>query len=164
MDLIDDMLTQWRAERPDLDVEALGVTLRIEMLAKKLRRAASARLSEVGLKIWEYEVLAALRRQGDPHVLPASELAGTAMLTPGAMTNRIDQLELKGLVARLPDPNDRRGVLVNLTATGRELVDQAIGLRLSAAESVIEHLDNNQRRSAEQLLQVMLESLDRRSA
>jgi DNA-binding MarR family transcriptional regulator len=156
MDTVDKLLSQWRCERPDLDVSALGIAIRIEMLAKLLRRDTAQSLAEVGLKPWEYDVLAALRRQGRPYTLPASKLAKASLLTAGAMTTRIDHLEHQRLVRRSPDPDDRRGVRVSLTAKGQKRVDAAIGARLAAAESAVNCLTGKQRLAAEGALRKLL--------
>lgn len=159
MDTVDDLLSQWRSERPDLDVSALGIAIRIEKLAKLLQRETAKRLAEIGLKPWEYDVLAALRRQGKPYSLPASELAKAALLTAGAMTTRIDHLEEQRLVRRSPDPDDRRGVRVTLTARGSRIVDAAIEARLSAAESSVDVLGRKERSAAENALRQLLTAI-----
>lgn len=160
MDIVDELLFQWREERPDLDVSALGIAIRIEMLAKKLNRHTSNSLATVGLKNWEYDVLSALRRQGQPYQLPSTELARNSLLSAGAMTTRIDQLEEKKLVKRRPDPADRRGVLVELSGKGVKIVDQAIETRLDAADEAITSLNSAQRKSAEKSLRLLLNSGD----
>ena len=108
-DQVDELLQDWNAERPELDYSALGVVVRIQLLGKLLQRSAEAALRPLQLKLWEYDVLSALRRKGRPYEQPATELARLTMLTTGAMTTRIDRLEEKGLVTRTTDPNDRRG-------------------------------------------------------
>ncbi len=160
MDTVDLLLSQWRTERPDLDVSALGISIRIEVLSKLLRRYTAASLAEVGLKTWEYDVLSALRRQGKPFSLPATELANASLLTPGAMTTRIDQLEAERLVKREPDPDDRRGVLIKLTPKGRAAVDRAIEARLEAAEFAIEGMTKKDRSAAEGTLRALLQAIE----
>lgn len=156
MDTVDNLLSQWRSERPDLDVSALGIAIRIEMLAKLLHRDTAESLTAVGIKTWEYDVLAALRRQGKPYTLPASELAKASLLTPGAMTTRIDHLESQRLVRRSRDPSDRRGVRISLTAKGLKLIDAAIEARLTAAESAVDCLKKKERSAAEGALRTLL--------
>lgn len=160
MDTVDKLLSQWRSERPDLDVSALGIATRIEMLAKLLRRGTAKSLATVGLKPWEYDVLSALRRQGRPFELTASELARSSLLTAGAMTTRIDQLETLELVRRLPDPEDRRGIRIRLTRKGLAIIDRAIEARLTAAESAVECMNRNQRTAAEGALRTLLQSVE----
>lgn len=148
-DLVDQLLAQWRQERPDQDVSGLGLVVRIELLAKHLQRGTAGALAELGLKTWEYDVLSALRRQGPPYELPATGLARFSLLSTGAMTTRIDQLEEKGWVRREPDRDDRRGVRVILTAAGVGLVDEAFKARLNAAESSLHVLGKGERESVD---------------
>ena len=160
MDAVDRLLSQWRSERPDLDVSPLGIAIRIELLAKLLHRYTTDSLARVGLKPWEYDVMSTLRRQGEPFALPASELAKASLLTPGAMTTRIDQLEAQRLVKRKPDPDDRRGIRVMLTRKGQATVDSAIAARLEAAETAVDGISRKDRSSAERALRLILESVE----
>ena len=135
-DQVDQLLRDWNAEIPGLDYTALGVVVRIQLLGKLMQRSAEQALRPLKLKLWEYDVLSALRRKGKPYEQPATELARLTMLTSGAMTNRIDRLEAKGLVERTTDPHDRRGVNVRLTKRGLRTIDQAIQTRLEAARQM----------------------------
>ena len=155
-DIIDDLRDDWSAQRPELDTDAMGVVLRIQALAKILGDQVAERLLEFGLQWWQYDVLSALRRQGGPFLLAATELANAARLTSGAMTNRIDRLEQQGLVRRVPDPKDRRRVLVQLTARGRKLVDRATSARFETATAALAGLDPIQRRQLADLLRTLL--------
>lgn len=146
-DQVDKLLFQWAHERPELDSSGLSVVVRVLYLAKIFRQSAERALSPLQLKLWEYDVLSALRRQGPPFLLPATELARASMLTSGAMTNRIDRLEERGLVVRVPDPADRRGVNVRLTMNGRNLTDAAIEARLTAANEQLKVLSPQERRA-----------------
>jgi DNA-binding MarR family transcriptional regulator len=155
-DMIDALQEDWSEERPDLDSEAMGVVLRIQALEKILGDQVSERLREHGLQWWQYDVLSALRRQGKPYQLAATELAEAVMLTSGAMTNRIDRLEQKGLVRRLHDPADRRRVLVALTREGHERVEKATEARFEIAASAVSGLDRRSRRQLSNLLRSLL--------
>jgi DNA-binding MarR family transcriptional regulator len=146
-DQVDRLLEQWAQERPELDCSRLSVVVRVLLLAKVFRQSAEKALAPLDLKLWEYDVLSALRRQGPPFQLPATELARASMLTSGAMTNRIDRLEGRGLVVRMPDAADRRGVNVRLTDAGRRLTDAAIEARLTAANGQLEMLSAQERRA-----------------
>ncbi len=115
-DIIDTVIKQWRTERPDLDSRPLAVVGRILRLAGILERRANAALKPFGLPIWAFDVLGTLRRQGAPFSMTPTELMRSTMLSSGAMTNRIDRLEEQGLVAREPDPDDRRSLHVRLTS------------------------------------------------
>ena len=122
-DEVDDLVAAWQAERPDLDVRPMQVLSRISRLARHLDRERRSAFAAHGLESWEFDVLAALRRQGAPYELSPGALLRATLVTSGTMTNRIDRLEQAGLVRRRPDPQDKRGVLVRLTAAGRARVD-----------------------------------------
>ena len=159
-DIIDELQKDWDAERPDLDSEAMGVVLRIQALDKILREQVARRLDEFDLHWWQYDVLSTLRRQGKPYRMPATGLADAAMLTSGAMTNRIDRLEQRGLVRRLHDPEDRRRVLVELTELGIERVDSATKVRFESAATALSRLDRRSRRQLSSLLRRLLLAQD----
>lgn len=158
-DSVDNLLAQWHQERPELDVSALALAVRIEMLAKLLHRNMARRLADVGLKTSEYDVLSALRRQGPPYELPATALAKASLLSSGAMTTRVDHLLGRGLVRRKRDAGDRRGVRVRLTPKGLALVDDAIQARLEAAERSVDGLSDEERAAIEGGLRKLLLSL-----
>jgi DNA-binding MarR family transcriptional regulator len=151
-DPIDEILDQWSEERPDLDTASLGIVIRVMTLYRSFSRQADRALAPLDLELWEYDVLSALRRQGEPYVLPATRLARETGLSSGAMTNRIDRLETRGLVRRRPDRNDRRGVNVSLTAKGRRLIDKAIQHRLDSARESLHALSSAQQRELARLL------------
>src|SRR5579863_2394729 len=124
-DRVDDILGQWKRERPDLDTRAMGVIGRIQRAASALRPKLDETHEVSGLAGETFDVLASLRRSGAPYQLTPTQLYREMMLTSGAMTNRIDRLEEAGLVSRRPDPEDRRGTLVRLTTKGKALIDAA---------------------------------------
>jgi DNA-binding MarR family transcriptional regulator len=159
-DIIDELQEDWGQQRPDLDADAMGVVLRIQALEKILGDQAAERLQEFGLHWWQYDVLSTLRRQGPPFAMAATELADAGMLTSGAMTNRIDRLEHKGLVRRLQDPDDRRRVLVQLTETGLERIEQATAARFETASSALACLGPKQRLQLSSLLRRLLLAQD----
>lgn len=155
-DTIDELQKDWSEQRPDLDPEPMGVVLRIQALAKILGEQTSLRLQEYNLQWWQYDVLSTLRRQGEPFTLPATVLAESAMLTSGAMTNRIDRLEEQGLVRRMKDPEDGRKVLVRLTDKGLKLIEGATEVRFETAMDALESLSARQRSSLANLLRLVL--------
>ena len=159
-DIIDELQEDWCRQRPDLDAGAMGVVLRIQALEKIFGDQAAEKLQAFGLHWWQYDVLSALRRQGPPFAMAATELADAGMLTSGAMTNRIDRLEQKGLVRRLPDPDDRRRVLVQLTEAGLERIDQATAARFETASSALACLGPRQRQQLSGLLRQLLLAQD----
>jgi DNA-binding MarR family transcriptional regulator len=156
-DIVDELLQQWSAERPRMNVSALGVVVRIQMLAKLLGKRTASVLKDHGLKHWEYDVLSVLRRQGEPFELPSTELADAALLTTGAMTTRIDGLEKRGLVRRRKSRQDGRSVLVRLTPRGTKVVDRAIEARLEEARQVLANIAvADQQRMADSLRDLLI--------
>jgi DNA-binding MarR family transcriptional regulator len=159
-DEVDELVAAWRAERPDLDVEPLQVLSRVTRLAIHTDRARRAAFASHGLEPWEFDVLAALRRHGPPYQLSPGALLRTTLVTSGTMTNRIDRLEEAGLVRRAPDPQDKRGVLVTLTTTGRSRADAALADLLAAEQDLLAGLSPIDRRTLAGLLRVLLAPLD----
>jgi len=151
-DVVDDILAQWSEEKPDLDTASLGVVVRVISLSRAFLRQATGALAPLDLELFEYDVLSALRRQGRPYALPATGLARETGLSSGAMTNRIDKLESRGLVTRTADKNDRRAVIVSLTKSGRRAIDDAIQLRLDAADESLQGLSHRERGELVKLL------------
>jgi DNA-binding MarR family transcriptional regulator len=151
-DPVDDILEQWSEERPELETASLGVVVRILSLYKRLSREATQALRTLDLELFEYDVLSALRRQGAPFALHATELARQTGLSGGAMTNRVDKLAKRKLVRRAADRGDRRAVVVSLTARGRRVIDAAIQLRLASADRSLDALSMRERRQLADLL------------
>ena len=158
-DFVDDLLNEWARQRPELDCSALGVVVRLQLLAKLLCDSAEESLVEFDLKLWEYDVLSALRRQGKPYEMLASELARDSMLTSGTITTRIDGLEERGLVERRPDVNDRRAINIRLTRQGLDAINDAIGARISAAEQQLGGLSNAERNQLSDALRKVLQGM-----
>ncbi len=155
-DAVDLFIEQWKRERPDLDPAPLGVVSRVLMLAKFLEQGADRALERYGLSLWQFDVLAALRRSGPPFKLSPSRLIQFVTLTSGAMTNRIDRLEDLGLVTREADPADRRGVLIALSEAGRSMVDDAIAARLDDARRSLSELQETDVAALAALLRKLL--------
>ena len=122
-DGVDLILEQWRTERPELDPSPIGVIGRISRLARELEQRLEPVYRAHGLEPGWHDVLATLRRTGPPYQLRPTDFAGQLMLTSSGTTKRLDRLEQAGLVARAPDPEDRRGTLITLTDAGHELID-----------------------------------------
>lgn len=159
-DEVDDLVAAWRAERPDLDSSPLHVLSRITRLARHLDRARRAAFASHDLEPWEFDVLSALRRQGAPYQLSPGALLHSTLVTSGTMTNRIDRLEEAGLVRRQPDPQDKRGVLVTLTAHGRVRVDEALADLLGYEQGFLRDLSAQDRRALAGLLRRLLAPFD----
>ena len=159
-DEVDDIVARWRAERPDLDVAPLQVLSRVSRLARHLDRARRAAFAAHGLETWEFDVLSALRRQGRPYQLSPGSLLRATLVTSGTMTNRIDRLEASGLVRRRQDPQDKRGVLVELTSDGIRRVDAAVADLLDRERGLLAGLAADQREELAGLLRVLLAPFD----
>jgi len=136
-DEVDEVVAAWRAQRPDLAVDSMQVWSRIHRLAALLETHRKQCFTDRGLESWEFDVLAALRRAGEPHRLSPGKLLAETHVTSGTMTHRIDRLKGRGLVTRLRNPEDGRGALVELTVQGRALVDDAIGGLIAMEESLL---------------------------
>ncbi|MEV6215587.1 MarR family transcriptional regulator [Nocardia sp. NPDC051833] len=134
-DAIDLITEHWEIQRPDVDVSPMAIVGRITRLSRVLEQDLKRFFAGHGLEFWEFDVLATLRRSGGDTGLTAGSLNRAAMVTSGAITNRIDRLAAKNLVRRVPSADDRRSVFVQLTDEGRELVDRLLPL----------HMDNEQR-------------------
>ena len=156
-DGVDLILEQWRRERPDLDPSPIGVIGRISRLARELEQRLEPVYREQGLEAGWYDVLATLRRAGPPYRLRATEFTSALMLTSSGTTKRLDRLEQAGLVERGPDPEDRRGTLITLTAAGRELIDASTEAHLANERRLLAALsDAEQRRLADLLRKLVL--------
>ncbi|MET0235802.1 MAG: MarR family transcriptional regulator [Kibdelosporangium sp.] len=126
-DNVDWRLDQWRVERPDIDPSPMGVVGRIQRASRLLERGLRDYFATHDLQLWEFDVLATLRRAGPPYRLTTGALVEASMVTSGAITNRIDRLVARDLVTRETDPANRRSVLVTLADRGFELIDGIVG-------------------------------------
>jgi DNA-binding MarR family transcriptional regulator len=156
-DGVDLILEQWRRERPELDSSPIGVIGRVSRLARELEQRLEPVYREHGLEPGWHDVLATLRRSGPPYQLRPSEFTSTLMLTSSGTTKRLDRLEQAGLITRAPDPDDRRGTLITLTAAGRELIDSVTEAHLDNERRLLSALsDEEQRRLADLLRKLRL--------
>lgn len=140
-DEVDDVVLAWRRERPDLDTSPMEVLSRVDRLARHVDRVRADAFSRHGLEGWEFDVLAVLRRSGDPYRASPGALVRATGVTSGTMTNRVDRLVTRGLVRRDSDPDDRRSVRVELTPEGRATVDGALVDLLAAERELLAGLD-----------------------
>jgi DNA-binding MarR family transcriptional regulator len=162
-DHVDRFLEQFKGEFPaEVDLEVEGIVDRINGINRRLRRALDDTLAEYGLDVGAYKVLSTLRWAGAPYRRSAGELAKRSDLSSGAMTNRLDQLEKAGLVRRLRDPADRRGVLVEPTDKGKELWERAIGVQARKEQLIAAALDADERRQLNTLLRRVMRAFEER--
>jgi DNA-binding MarR family transcriptional regulator len=139
-DGVDEIVEQWRRERPDLDPSPIGIVGRVSRLARELEARLEPVYREHGLEQGWHDVLATLRRKGPPFKQRPTDLTDALMLTSSGTTKRLDRLEQAGLIAREPDPADRRGTLISLTDAGRERIDAVTGAHLANEDRLLSAL------------------------
>lgn len=157
---MDALVDAWRRERPDLDVAPLAILSRVTRLARHLDLARRQAFADHELEAGEFDVLATLRREGPPYILSPGRLVASTLVSSGTMTNRIDRLAARGLVQRLPDPTDRRGVQVSLTPEGRDRVDAALADLLDREADLLDALSPADRTRLADLLRVLVLPFD----
>ena len=160
MDEVDRLIEAWGRERPELDTGPMQVLSRVTRLARHLDLARRHAFAAHGLETWEFDVLSALRRAGPPYELSPGRLLRETLVTSGTMTNRIDKMAARGLVARLPDPDDRRGVRVRLTDSGRAAVDAALDALLDSERELLAGLAPAERRRLGTALRIVVSPFD----
>jgi len=157
---VEEVLRQWAAERPDLDVSPMAVIGRLSQASRlvdgHLRRTFSAH----GLDATSFDVLATLRRAGPPYTLSPTDLTRAAMVTSGAITQRLDRLEALGLVRRGARASDARGVDVTLTAAGRDAIDRALPDHLRTEHRLLAPLTQEQRATLADLLSRLVDACE----
>jgi DNA-binding MarR family transcriptional regulator len=155
-DDVDRIVEQWAQERPDLGTEAMAVFGRIYRIARNVGDRQEHVYARFGINRGEFDVLATLRRAGEPYQLSPKALCAYMMLTSGGMTGRLDRLQRAGLVSRTPDPEDRRALVITLTDQGRAVVDEAVGAGLQVQRDVLERLPARSRQQLSALLRDLL--------
>ena len=159
-DEVDALVEAWRRERPDLDVGPLEVLSRVSRLARHLDLARRQAFETHDLEPWEFDVLAALRREGPPYALSPGRLLQVTLVTSGTMTNRVDRLAARGFVERQPSSTDRRGVIVRLTPLGLRSVDAAMEELLAHEHDILGGLDASERAALTSALRRILGPLE----
>jgi DNA-binding MarR family transcriptional regulator len=159
-DPVDAIIDQWATVRPDLDTAAMEVFGRIYRLSRAMGERTEKAYARFGIGRGEFDVLATLRRAGEPYTLSPRQLSATLMLTTGGMTGRLDKLERAGLLRRSPDPHDRRGLKVTLTDKGLELIDEAVGAGLAVQTEALSGLGAEQAGQLAELLRELLRTTE----
>jgi DNA-binding MarR family transcriptional regulator len=144
-DEVDRIVEAWITQRPDLDFSPLQVLSRVDRLSRHLDLARRAAFRRSALEPWEWDVLSALRRAGEPFQLSPKQLLLQTLVSSGTMTNRIDRLVGRRLVRREADPADGRSVLVTLTPEGKIRVDAAITRLVDAEQTLLARLSRSDR-------------------
>ena len=159
-DHVDEILAQWRKERPDLNVAPLGLYGRLFRVVHLADGALMRGLAPFGLQPGWFDLLAALRRAGAPFQLNPTQLMRATLLSSSGMTKRLDRMEAAGLIERRPDPDDRRGTLVQLTRRGKRVVDRAVETHVENEERLLGALTAAERRTLDALLRTLLIRLE----
>lgn len=159
-DEVDRIVAAWARERPDLDVSPLEVLSRVSRLSRHLDLSRRQAFGAYGLESWEFDVLSALRRAGDPYELTPTELVRQTLVTSGTMTNRISRLVERGLVARAASEADQRSRLVRLTPAGRDVVDAALADLLADEHRLLQGLSPERQAQLARLLKGLLAPFD----
>lgn len=136
-DAVDAILEQWQQERPDLDASPMGPIGRIKRCAVLLESHLESGFAEFDLCLWEFDMLATLRRAGAPYRLSPTELFSTLMVTSGTMTHRLKRLETRGFIERVPNEQDARSLLVQLTDQGFTLINRAVETHIENERRVL---------------------------
>ena len=158
-DAVDRITTQWNTVRPDVDVSPINVIGRISRLSRLVDRRLAENFVRYDIENWMYDVLATLRRSGEPYELAAGELVRQTMVTTGAITNRIDRLEQRGLVERTRNADDRRKVIVRLTTQGLDIVDDIVLTHMATEREILAALTPRQQSDLAKYLRTALLTL-----
>ena len=158
-DAVDQIVDQWTAVRPNLDVSPMAVVGRLSRASRLLERGVKEYFAGHGLESWEFDVLATLRRTGEPYTLTPGALARTVMIGSAALTNRVDRLVSRGFVTRETDPQNRRRVLITLSPDGLEMVDRVAGGHYLNEDRLLAGLSHAQRERLAATLRMLLVSL-----
>lgn len=160
MDGVERILEQWKAVRSDLKVEPMGLIGRIKRLNLLLGREMDRTFAAHGLNLASFDVLATLRRAGEPFRLSPGELMESSMVTSGTMTNRIDRLVKRGYVERVENPDDGRSFLIALTEDGKDVIDAAVSDHVETQHRLTEGLTEQEFEQLNGLLRTYLAALE----
>jgi DNA-binding MarR family transcriptional regulator len=155
-DLIDAARRNWARALPGLDTQPMAVVARLGRVTAYLDAGVNAALAEFGLTRSAWDVLASLRRQGEPYRLSPTALYVGLMRSSGAMTHRLRRLEQAGFVRRVPDPDDARGMLVELTPEGVALTERIAPLHMDNERELLSALTPDEQATLARLLRTML--------
>jgi DNA-binding MarR family transcriptional regulator len=159
-DFVDNVAARWSEQRPELDVSSIEVLDRVLRISQLMVRRSEAVCEQHGITFWGFAVLTALRRAGPPYQLTPTSLYRSAMVSSGAVTKRVSELERHGLVERVPDPDDGRSMLVRLTTRGRRVVDATVPAYLEMQRETLAWLDTEQHTQFAALLRSLLQRLE----
>ncbi|EDZ3766691.1 MarR family transcriptional regulator [Salmonella enterica] len=156
-DFVDNLIQEWLDAFPSLNLSGLPVIARIVRMSHYISQFVDSNLARYNLNVGEFEVLAALARNPDRQLSP-KELQKKILISSGGLSNRINRLEEKKYIVRIPDPSDRRGVIVRITAEGRKLTLEAVVTHVAIEEALIQGLDIEDREQLAGLLKKLIKS------
>lgn len=151
-DRVQALVSQWQRERPDLDLETMALAARLLGVGQMIGARIGALAAEHGMTVGEGDILLTLRRAGAPHRLLPTQLTESLLVSSGTMTNRLDRLERRNLIERVPNPADRRSVEIALTDRGRELVDAVLGEHAEREREMLAPLSAREREALTKIL------------
>lgn len=160
-DRIERLVGQWAAQRPDLDLDTMDLVTRLTRVAQLINQRIDELAAEYGVHRGEGDVLFTLRRSGPPYRLSPTRLAESLLVTSGTMTNRLDRLEQRGMITRIPNPNDRRSLDVELTEQGRKLVDEAVTRHVANEREMLAVLTKRDRTELNRITRKLIDHLER---
>ena len=159
-DAVDHIVAQWQREMPGLESGNMVLFGRLKRCTALLQARLETVFAEHGLNAASFDVLATLRRAGKPYRLTPTALFESLMVTSGTMTNRLQRLEEKGLIRRLPNPEDARSQLVQLTPQGKALIEQAVVPHVENEGTVLDQLPPRTRQQLEDGLKTLMRVLE----
>jgi DNA-binding MarR family transcriptional regulator len=159
-DMIDSLVSDWKIERPDLDVHSMHIVGRIIQLGKVLEKRASNAIRDTNIHYTDFDVLATLRRSGKPYELTPKVLMESVLLTSGAMTALLKRLENLNLIYRSTIEGDGRVKLVGLSESGIKTIDHAVKLRFDEAHDAVKGIDINENEILIGLLKKLMSQLN----
>ncbi len=160
-DLIEQIVQDWQRSNESLDTSGTEIIGRIVRLSSLIGKKVDENLAQYDLVVGEFDVLAALLR-ADKHQLTPTQIQAVILISSGGLSNRINRLEKSGYIVRLPDPADRRGVIVELTAEGKALIEKIVPTHLAVENSLIESMSKADAASLQYLLRGLLIVLDQK--
>ena len=159
-EIIDDTVATWRDARPDIDVTGMDLMLRMTSVVRISAARIHEQLSDFGITLSEFDVLATLRRSGAKAELTPSHIAEVGMVKPSGLSHRLARLERAGFISRSIDPDDRRSALIRITPAGRRIADRGIEIIADAHNQMISGMNATDRRTFNRLLTTLVEDID----
>ena len=159
-DAVDLILQQWQRERPDLDCSPMGPIGRLKRCTALIEQRLEEAFAEFELSMWEFDMLATLRRAGAPYSLSPTELFSTLMVTSGTMTHRLKRLESRGLITRQVNAEDARSMLVQLSQDGLAVIDRAVEKHVDNERRILSGLSPEVLMALDSHLSGLLQSLE----